>query len=205
MLKKYKISKPLIFIGAFLLLIGIGGLLFPYLPLRLSNDIIYLENVAEQATVVHTASVSVSGVSPLSSFNPNRPSIKNRLFMSGIGVSMPIFESKNADALVKGGWMFPGTSTPEYASNTVIFGHRFRYLPPISNTFYHLDKVKVGDQFQIQWKGITYRYRVTTVKLIEPTDLSVLAPSDKPIVTLITCAPLFSTKQRLVVVGELLQ
>lgn len=180
-------------------------MLFPYLPLRLSADVSYLENVAEQVSVAPTASSSLPHTSVLPSIDPNRPSVKNRLVVSGASVNMPIYQSKNADVLAKGGWIFPGTSTPNTGSNTVIFGHRFRYLPPISNTFYHLDLVKTGDEFQIQWQNVAYRYRVIAVKLIEPTDLSVLAPSDKSIVTLITCAPLFSTKQRLVVVGELLQ
>ncbi len=117
---------------------------------------------------------------------------------------MPIFESDDADVLVKGGWIFPGTSTPEYASNTVIFGHRFRYLPPVSNTFYALDKIRAGDEIKVSWKGTTYTYRTTEIKIIEPTDFSVLNSTDKATITLITCAPLFSTKQRLVVIAELI-
>ena len=187
-----KASKTYIIIGSTLILIGAVGVLFPYLPFRLSADVAFLDDVAEQ--VVETPKP----------FDPNRPSVKNRLIIPKAGVDMPIYKSENSNVLTKGGWIFPGTSTPYDVGNTVIFGHRFRYLPPISNTFYNLDKIEIGDEFQIRWQDKIYRYRVVQIKVIEPTDLSVLAPSDTPIVTLITCAPLFSTKQRLVVIAELI-
>lgn len=184
-------------------MVGIGGLLFPFLPFGVSADLDYLNDVAqERIAVVATASPSAP-FTVVPSFDPNRPTIKNRLIISRLDINMPIYESKNADVLVKGGWIFPGTSTPEYASNTVIFGHRFRYLPPISNTFYALDKIKAGDEVKIQWKGKIYAYYVTGSKIIEPTDFSVLDSTEKPSLTLITCAPLFSTKQRLVVTASL--
>lgn len=189
-------------LGILLVLIGTGGFLFPFMPLWFSSDLNYLDSVA-QATASPSNTVILSASPTPRPINPNYPAIKNRLVIGEVGINMPVFESAKAGVLAKGGWVFPNTSTPDAGGNTVIFGHRFRYLPPISNTFYHLDRIKQGDEFSIQWKGETYTYKVTDIKIIEPTDLSVLAPSDKPIVTLITCAPLFSTKQRLVVVGEL--
>ena len=192
------------------MLIGAGGFLFPFLPFWFSNDLNYLEYVAqatESPTLSATASSSFSVVptpTPSASFNPSYPAVRNRLVIGKIGVNMPLFVSNNGNTLLKGGWVFPNTSTPDVGGNTVIFGHRFRYLPPISNTFYKLDKIKIGDEFSITWKGTTYRYRVRETKIIEPTDLSVMKTSETPIVTLITCAPLFSTKQRLVVIADLL-
>ncbi len=176
---------------------GAGGFLFPFLPFWFSADLNYLEDVAQaEGLQINFPTTSVSP-SPA----PASP-IPNRLTIPKIGVNMPLFTGTNANILLKGGWMFPNTSTPDLGGNTVIFGHRFRYLPPISNTLYNLDKMKIGDEFSIAWKGTTYRYRVRTTKIIEPTDFSVLAPSDTPILTLITCAPLFSTKQRLVVIAD---
>ncbi|MEK7616410.1 MAG: class D sortase [Patescibacteria group bacterium] len=203
---KRTFNKPLIILGVIFLLVGVGGLSFPFLPFGLSGDLDYLDAVAQERVVdVPMASSSFSSSpTPAPSFDPNRPNIKNRLFISKLDISMPIFESDDADVLVKGGWIFPGTSTPEYASNTVIFGHRFRYLPPVSNTFYALDKIRAGDEIKVSWKGTTYTYRTTEIKIIEPTDFSVLNSTDKATITLITCAPLFSTKQRLVVIAELI-
>ena len=92
----------------------------------------------------------------------------------------------------------------KFGINPVIFGHRFKYLPPASNTFYNLDKLNVGDEFSVFWKLKEYKYKIREIKIIEPTDFSVLAPSQTKQITLVTCAPLFSAKQRLVVIGELI-
>ena len=86
----------------------------------------------------------------------------------------------------------------------VIFGHRYLRLPPHPQTFYSLDKLAVGDTFDVVWKGTTYRYRVVETKVVAPEEVSVLGPTDKPSVTLITCTPIFTTKNRLVVRGELI-
>lgn len=199
----WRISHKALYIGLgiIFILVGIGGFLFPFLPFWFSSDLNYLESVA-----IVSFSPPPPAVSPIAKpVNPNYPAVKNRLAIPSIGVNMPIFESANPHVLIKGGWIFPHTSTPDADGNTVIFGHRFRYLPPIANTFFHLDNIHEGDEFSITWQGVVYRYAVREIKVIEPTDLSVLAPSDQPIVTLVTCTPLFSTKQRLVVVGELLK
>jgi len=192
-------------LGCAFILIGGMGLAFPFLPFGFSEDLDALQQLADAVPTTPLISpASASFTSTPLPFDPELKQIKNRLSIAILKINMPVFESKSASVLSKGGWIFPGTSTPDQGSNTVIFGHRFRYLPPISNTFYHLDKIKIGDEIKLAWKGTTYRYRVTETKIIEPTDFSVIAPSSTPIVTLITCAPLFSTKQRLVVVGELI-
>ncbi len=122
--------------------------------------------------------------------------------MPNIGINMPIFQSENDKVLWKGGWLFG--STPDKGGNSVIFGHRFRYLPPNSNTFYNLDKVNIGDKFTVNWAGKKYIYTVREIKTVEPNDLSVIEPSVKSIVTLVTCTPLFTSNKRLVVIGELI-
>ena len=57
----------------------------------------------------------------------------------------------------------------------------------------------------LKTSGNEYKYKTVEKKIIEPTDFSVTQPTEGAYLTLITCAPLFSTKQRLVVVGELLE
>lgn len=197
-------NKILIAIGSLLVLIGVVGFAFPFLPFRFSSDFEYLSEVAARTQANETvASDSLQLSTPSPSIDPSHPNIRNRLKIPSIGVDMPLIQDASANALLKGGWVFPGTSTPPQGGNTVIFGHRVRYMPPISNTFYKLDRVQVGDSLSIIWQGKTYSYRVTLTKLIEPTDLSVLNKTEVARVTLITCAPLFSTKQRLEVVAEL--
>ena len=204
---KTRNNKTYLIIGVVFVVIGLGGLFMPFVPFWFSEDLDALQQLADAAPplpLISPASASASVTPKPVPVDPERKNIKNRLSIPNLKINMPLFKSTSAGVLAKGGWIFPNTSTPDLGGNTVIFGHRFRYLPPISNTFFHLDEIKTGDEFTIAWNGIIYRYKVSEIKIIEPTDFSVLSPSDKPIVTLITCAPLFSTKQRLVVIADLI-
>jgi len=66
--------------------------------------------------------------------------------------------------------------------------------------------LKVGDTIEVESIGRTLRYRVTQLKIVEPTDVSVLDPTDEPSVTLVTCYPFYyvgNAPQRYIVRGTL--
>ncbi len=190
---------------------AIAGATYPFWGSSITSEPDILENLGrneiEAQAIVASSSPILVEESTSPKTNP-KPSLntgsKNRLMIATAGVDMPLFLSANDKALLKGGWMYSGNSTPDKGGNTVIFGHRWLYKPPIKNTFYSLDKVKVGDQFSIDWNGKTYNYHVSETRIVNPTEVSVLNPTNSPQVTLITCTPLFSTKQRLVVIGKLI-
>jgi len=189
-------------IGFMFIVIGFLGISLPFIQFKFFSDAAFLDDAV--AMQIETASGSADF--PLSderrTFDyPNHPDIPNRLTLESADVNMPVFLSEDSSTLLKGGWMVP-ISTPDQGGNTVIFGHRVRYLPPITNTFFHLDRAKVGDSVRFVWNGKEYNYRITSVRVVDPSDLSVIKQTDTPRLTLITCAPLFSTKYRLVVVGE---
>jgi len=200
-------------IGLAFLAVGLTGLVLPFISFGVSEDYVILQTIAQERREEGAVSIQDRSVIqseaveyPISlSVKPdlNLSDIEDRLVISVAKIDMPIFESDSVNTLLKGGWIFPGTARPGQIGNSVIFGHRFRYLPPITNTFYSLDKVELGDVFVVSWQGRVFRYQVTEKNIIEPTDFSVLNQTDESRITLITCAPLFSTKQRLVIVGIL--
>lgn len=129
--------------------------------------------------------------------------IKDRIIIPKIGVNAPIIVSKSEKyGLNHGAWLVPDTSTPEKGSNTVITGHRFKYLPPNNLTFYLLDKLSVGDEINITWRDKKYGYKVASTKVVPATEVSILEPTAEPTLTVFTCDPIYSTKNRLVVVAE---
>ena len=133
---------------------------------------------------------------------PAAPAKTNMLFIPKIGVQMAIVEGNNDRvALSKGAWRLPGTSTPDQGGNTVLGGHRWMFTSG-PRTFYHLDKLVIGDMVQTDWKGKTYTYRVREVRVVKPEQTEILNASSQKILTLFTCTPIFSSKQRLVVVAE---
>ena len=130
----------------------------------------------------------------------------NRVIIPKIGVNAPIVVTDNADyGLSQGAWLVPNTSTPDKGGNTVITGHRFKYLPPHNLTFYLFDKLETGDLVSIVWKEEDYLYRIKEVKIVDDTEVSIQDPTNEPTLTMFTCHPIYSTEQRLVVISELVE
>lgn len=142
-----------------------------------------------------------------SSLNQNNSDKKaipteNKLVIPQMGLDATVYEGKYASTLSKGIWHRPRTSTPDKGGNTVLVAHRFTYRSPA--IFYHLDKVKVDDVFSLYWGGKEYVYKVREVKIVEPTAIEVEDSTDEPVLTLYTCTPMWTAKQRLVVVSDLI-
>jgi sortase A len=153
-----------------------------------------------QNTNTQTATKKVS-VKVLKKSKP----VDNRLVIPKIGVNMPIIEGAIADdALWKGIWHIPGSANPIEGGNMVLSGHRFRYRPPSNLTLYLLDQVKPGDIMIIYWQGKEFDYKVSQTKIVPRENTDMADPSLEPRLTVFTCHPLFSTKNRLVVIGELI-
>lgn len=128
-----------------------------------------------------------------------------RVVIPKIGVDIPLFDGRSANTLEKGAWRLPRSANPAQIGNTIITAHRYKYRPPSSETFYLLDKMAVGDTFTVYWNGGTYTYLIDKVEIRPGNDLSILNDTFDRRVTLITCDPLFSTKNRLIVSGRLLR
>lgn len=129
----------------------------------------------------------------------------NRLIITKIGVNAPIVESNSEKyGLARGAWRLPDSGTPNQGGNTVITGHRFKYLPPNNVTFYLFDKLSAGDIISVLWNEEYFYYRIKETKIVPDTEVSILAQTDENTLTLFTCDPIWSTKNRLVIVSELI-
>lgn len=126
------------------------------------------------------------------------PRDRNILVIPQIGVDAEILEGGNVSVLNRGLWRRPRTGTPEKGGNTVITGHRFLYTNG-PNTFYALDKMKIGDRFLIFWNGAEYDYEVEDIRTVTPDRVEIERDTKEDIVTLYTCTPLWTSQNRLVV------
>jgi sortase A len=125
------------------------------------------------------------------------------LSIDSTNISGRISEGTTSHAMMEGFWHFPTSAFPGKKGNVVIIGHRFQYLPPAKNTFFNLDKVKIGDSVVIAQDEGSYTYIVTTIQVVEPNDISILQKTDDYRLTLITCTPLWTSEQRLVITAKL--
>lgn len=117
-----------------------------------------------------------------------------------IGVERVVVEGIGIEDLKRGPGHYPGTSFPGEKGNVVISGHRTTYGAP----FYRLDELQPGDEIRLTDRLDRLSvYKVTEQKIVRPTDLTVVVPSDDARLTLTTCNPRFSAKQRLIIVASL--
>lgn len=128
----------------------------------------------------------------------------NTLVIPAINLDEEILEGADLSVLNDGGvWRRPATSTPDKGGNTVIIGHRFSYSDP--STFYHLNKLNNGDRFAVWWQQEEYVYEVFEKKVVPATALEIEQNTEESIITLYTCTPLWTARDRLVVVAKLIE
>jgi sortase A len=101
----------------------------------------------------------------------------------------------------------PGAnSKPGQIGNTVLSGHSSNdIIDPGSYKFIfaQLDRLNNGDTVYVNYNSVRYTYTVTRKEVVKPTEVSKLIYStDKPILTLITCTPLGTSLNRLLVTAE---
>ncbi len=132
------------------------------------------------------------------------PVTGNRLVIPTIGVYIGIVEGNNESVLFRGAWRRPNSSTPDRGGNTVITGHRFHYVPPNNKTFYNLNKIEEGSKIFVLWNDKEYIYQVYDVFIVEPDQTEIENNTEDDILTLYTCHPLWTAKQRLVVRAKLI-
>lgn len=125
----------------------------------------------------------------------------DKLFIPRLHMEQKIWVGQNENLVHKGVWQIPHSSTPDKGSNTVLVGHRFSYKDPA--VFYHLDKLQINDVVVVSWGGKLYNYKVSEVKIVQPEAVEIEQPTEDDILTLYTCNPLWSTKERLVVISNL--
>ena len=111
----------------------------------------------------------------------------------------PIVQGDAWEQLKKGVGQFVGSANPGQRGNLVLSAHNDIF----GELFRDLDQLKAGEEILIQTASQEYVYRVTGTRVVEPTEVSVLEPTAKPTITLISCYPYLVDNQRIVVFGEL--
>jgi sortase A len=111
-----------------------------------------------------------------------------------------VVQGTGTEALKKGPGHYEKTSDPwDDRGRVGIAGHRTTYGAP----FWSLDRVREGDDVFLRTEFGGFRYEVTGIRTILPTQIEVLDPTRKPTLVLTTCTPRFSAAQRLVVFADL--
>lgn len=116
-----------------------------------------------------------------------------------IGLEKAVVQGVSVADLKKAPGHYPDTAMPGQKGNAGIAGHRTTYGGP----FLDLDKLEPGDPILVTTRQGSFRYEVREWRVVRPTEVSVLAPTEDDRLTLTTCHPRYSAKERLIVVAAL--
>ena len=125
----------------------------------------------------------------------------------GSGFARPLYEGTTHDILQRGIGHYTGTAMPGQVGNFAMAGHRTTYGKPFSQ----IAVLRAHDVVVVETRTTWFVYRVTGHQIVDPTQTSVLLPvPDEPdaeataaVLTMTSCHPEFSARQRYVVHGEL--
>lgn len=120
-----------------------------------------------------------------------------------IDVKLPIKNYFNEEEVWSSVGHIPGSANPGELGNCIIAGHRARTKGRLFN---RLDELELDDLITITYDSNNFQYKVTDIKIVEPTDVSVLnSDNNEHILTLITCHPVKILSHRLIVKAILIQ
>ena len=105
-----------------------------------------------------------------------------RIEISTIGVAAMILEGTDNKTLRRAVGHIPGTPLPGQPGNVVLAGHRDTFFRALQN-------IRQNDEITLETLSGLYRYRVDSIKVVNPDDTEVLHDSDDAILTLVTCYP----------------
>ena len=120
-------------------------------------------------------------------------------------ISWNVDDSSLNQKLLEGVAHYRGTSLPGGAGNVFITGHSSYYSwvrSPYKDVFALLDKLNVGDKIYIRYGDRIFTYQVTSSKVVSPDKLEVLESTGTYTLTLMTCVPIGTNLNRLIVIAS---
>ncbi len=114
-----------------------------------------------------------------------------------LGLEVPVYATDSELHLNRGAGLIPGMGLPDTGGNVGIAGHRDGF-------FRVLKDVKAGQRIEVETRLRRHVYRVVSTEVVDASANHVLADSDLPTVTLVTCFPFYflgHAPQRFIVRG----
>jgi LPXTG-site transpeptidase (sortase) family protein len=126
-----------------------------------------------------------------------------RIAVPRIALDLPLLEMgyvEDRETLDRGPSHISGSVHPGGTGNCVIAGHRSTFNSPFRN----LGQLAVKDEIFVEaLSGKIFHYQIDRIFTVTPQQVEVMAPTPNATITLITCHPIHSKKERLIVQGHL--
>jgi sortase A len=121
------------------------------------------------------------------------------LTIDRLNIRVPVYNGADDLNLNRGVARITGTGRFSLDGNLGIAGHRDGFFRPLKD-------IQVGDSMTVETLHGVTEFVVASINIVDPTEVSVLAPTDTPSVTLVTCYPFYfvgHAPQRFIVRGEI--
>jgi sortase A len=122
-----------------------------------------------------------------------------RIEIPRLGVNAVVRAGSDARTLRLAVGHIPGTAWPGESGNSGLAAHRDTF-------FRRLGDIRPGDEVRVVTPDGIFRYEVSGTKVVKPSDVWVLDPTERPVLTLVTCYPFTfvgSAPQRFIVRAHL--
>ncbi len=101
-----------------------------------------------------------------------------------LGIQVPVYDGADDFNLNRGVGRIKGTSTVGGDGNLGVAGHRDGF-------FRGLKDIAIGDGIDLLTVYGKEVYTVSSIDIVDPSDVWVLAPSEEKTITLVTCYPFY--------------
>lgn len=101
-----------------------------------------------------------------------------------LGIEVPVYDGADDFNLNRGVARIAGTATVDGDGNLGIAGHRDGF-------FRGLKDIAIGDEIELLTARGPMAYEVSSIEIVDPTDVRVLAPTEDKTLTLVTCYPFY--------------
>ena len=115
---------------------------------------------------------------------PAQGSVIGRLAIPRLKLAVMVRQGADEATLRKAVGHIPGTALPGAAGNVGLAGHRDTFFRALRN-------IRPNDTIEFETTEGTYRYQVSSTRIVTPRDVSVLKASGEPTLTLVTCYPFY--------------
>lgn len=187
-----------------IVLVVLAGLFLQY------NRLIFAPIMAYISPDSGSVTTSIEAVDPTLN---QAVSPEPRLIIPKLNIDVPVafgISTSEVNAAMNQGvaqFAIPGANAmPGQIGNLVISGHSAGDIyssNPYKFIFSGLERLENGDLIYINYNSIRYTYQMTGSKVVEPSDVAALIyETNKPMLTLITCTPLGTSRYRLLISAE---
>jgi sortase A len=99
-------------------------------------------------------------------------------------LAVPLYPNSSELHLNRGAGLIEGMSLPDEGGNLGVAGHRDGFFRALKN-------IRRDDVLEVQTRARLHRYRVVSVDVVDASDRRLLADTEEPTITLVTCYPFY--------------